>query len=94
MASGEGQIHHCVGIRLRVTGNADLKPSLLNDDATVVSNLIPIEVTSAPGREMDRRANFKSQSMQLRLITTGINEHFLISKIILFSKVSANSYPS
>lgn len=93
MASSEGQIYHCVGIRLRATGSASLKLRLLSRNQVRTSTLMPLDVIPVNDRELDRRANFKQQSMQLELVTTGINEYFLISKITFFVKVSANSYP-
>lgn len=93
----DGSIYHCNAVRVLATGNCNLRMRLLalpdNDGNQISKTLIPLEITTATARIKERRANFKTQRMQLEIKTTAINETFRISSVILFLKYSAAGYP-
>ena len=90
---GEGLIQHYGSVRLRVTGSASLKLRLISDDAIRENVLVPITLATATNIEPTRLSNFTQQSAQLEIETDAINEYFLISKIVIFTKPTATSYP-
>lgn len=93
VAAREGQINHYIGVRMRVTGSASMQMRFLSLDEVVTSTLLPLTITPTNSREPFRKANFKQQRIQLEIKITTINEYFEISKIVIFSKPSAASYP-
>ena len=90
--SGE-YIHHTTGVRMRVNGAGNLRMTLLGLDDVRSYVMVPFVLSSAPGIEPTRGANFKNQRTRLRVETTAIDEFFTISRIILFMKPTATSLP-
>lgn len=62
------------------------------DDANP-ETLVPLTLSSAPGKEPTRLANHKSQRIKLKIYTTAIDEIVRINKIILYAKELYTSYP-
>lgn len=93
LTSTEEVVNHYGLIRLRVTGTGELKPTLLSLDEVVVKPLISISLQSKNNIEPTRLVNFTQQRAKLELRTTEIDEFFQISKIIVFVRPVAKSYP-
>lgn len=91
--SGVGNILHAVAVRLRVTGAGTLQVFLRSLDDVNSSQLQDIEMESVSNKEPTALANFNEQGIQLELRTVEIDDTFLISKIIVFVKPVAESYP-
>lgn len=89
----EGLINHFGSIRLRVTGSANLQMTLLSLDEVQRNILIPLPIQSTTSVEPTRLSNFTQQRAKLRLGTSVLGESFLISKIIIFIKPVATSWP-
>ena len=90
---GEEVINHYGAVRLRATGSASLKLKLYSLDEVKQSTLTPIILSSSNNIEPNRLSNFTQQRAKLEIRTTEINESFLISKIIIFIKPTAKSWP-
>jgi phosphoenolpyruvate carboxylase len=88
-----GQTLHCVGARIRVTGNGNLVSTLYSLDDVRSQGLQDIVMASPNRIEPTILANFQEQRMKIRLETTVIDEIFNISRIVLFIKPVAESYP-
>lgn len=89
-----GSIIHAVSMRLRVTGSGSLRGWLLslNPDNDYYE-LPQITMQDPTAREPTVLANYSSQRMQLELRTLSIDESFYISKVVVFVKPVAESYP-
>lgn len=92
-SSGEEVINHFGAVRLRVNGSASLKLSLFSLDKTQQNILVPIPLQSLTNVEPNRLSNFTQQRAKLQIRTTEMNETFKISKIIIFTKPVAKSWP-
>jgi hypothetical protein len=90
---GEEVINHYGAVRLRVKGTAQLQLTLLSLDETQANVLVPIQINSLTNIEPNRLANFTQQRAKLQIAVTNINENFIISKIIVFIKPVAKSWP-
>lgn len=95
-----GDIVHTVGVRYRVRGSGQLRTRLYNmgspgdpDSPQRSSDLDNINMTSGAAREKTAIANFQDQGIQIYFRTIFINETFNMSKIVLFVKPVAESYP-
>lgn len=92
-SAGSEYIRHITGVRMRLQGTGSLQMSLSGLDDVRSYTMLPLEMSLTPGLEPTRLANFRSQRIRFNLTTTEINEYFKISRIILFAKTSATSYP-
>jgi hypothetical protein len=90
---GAEYIAHVTGVRMRLNGTGELKMSLHNLDDTRTFTMLPLQMQTSPGLEPTRIANFRSQRTKFRILTTELNEYFLIQRVIVFIKPSASSYP-
>ena len=90
---GEGNINHYGAVRLRVAGSGNLRLRLLSLDEVKTTTLTPLVLSDPNYIEPTRLSNFTQQRSQLEMKTTAINEVFHCSKIILFTKQVATSYP-
>ncbi len=86
-------IVHFAGIRLRVTGNGNLKLSFHSLDDVRNQTLVPLVMQATTDREPSRLSNFISQRARLEVRTTEINENFRINRIIVFAKPIYTDYP-
>lgn len=93
-SSGGGENeHHVVSIRMRVNGVGNLKMQLTDLDQIQTQVLNPFPMSMATRIEPTRLANFQSQRVRFELMTTELNEVFLIRRIIIFAKPVAVEYP-
>lgn len=93
-AKGGGEyIHHITSVTMRLNGTGSLQMSLSGLDDVRTYTMKPLTMSLTPGLEPTRLANFRSQRTRFNLTTTEINEYFRISRIIIFVKASATSYP-
>ena len=92
-SSDEQLINHYGEVRLRVTGTASLQMTLFSLNETQSFTLLPLTIAAATNVEPNRLCNFTQQRAKLEISTVNINETFQISKIIIFVKPVAKSYP-
>lgn len=88
-----GNIVHTVGARYRARGTGMLRTRLLSMDEVKYTDLDNIELVTPSARERTILANFQDQGIQIEFKTIHMDETFIISKIILFVKPVAESYP-
>jgi hypothetical protein len=92
-SSGEEVVNHYGAVRLRVAGSGNLKLRLLSLDEVRETILVPIVMADPNNIEPTRLSNFTQQRSQLEIKTTAINEIFHCSKVVIFIKPVATSYP-
>ena len=92
-SGSEEVINHYGAVRLRVNGSASLQMTLFSLDEVISDILAPVTLQAATDVEPNRLANLTTQRAKLFLTTTNINETFKISKIIIFIKPVAKSWP-
>lgn len=90
---GEENEYHVIGVRMRVTGNGNLKLQLMDLDDVQVVDLQDLAMSATTRIEPTKLANFQSQRIRLHGRITEINETFTISRIIIFAKPVAVEYP-
>ena len=78
---------------MRVTGSGNLQLSLQDLDNVQTQDLVPLPMQTATRFEPTRLANFQSQRTRLIGKVTELNEHFTITRIIIFAKPVAVEYP-
>lgn len=86
-------ILHWTGIRLRVNGSGNLRPTLYSLDKVDSTVLTPLVMATLTARQPTRLCNFVSQRVIYRLETTAINEFMNINRIILFTKPLYTQFP-
>lgn len=86
-------INHFGLVRLRLNGSGLLQLSLFSLDDVKVNVLLPLDMDTLTNIEPTRLSNFTQQRAYLDLRVTEINETFTISKIIVFTKPVAASFP-
>ena len=89
----EEVINHYGAVRMHVNGSASLKLALFSLDDVKSSTLLPLVLQAKTNIEPNRLSNFTQQKATLEVRTTEIDEIFEISKIIVFVKPVAKSYP-
>src|SRR6266446_9251902 len=89
----DGELLHFNATRMRVVGSGSLQMSLFSLDDIRSNVLVSLTLSATTNREPTNLANFVEQRAYLQLKTTSINEFFIVSKIILFVKPIATSYP-
>lgn len=96
MAKGgsKGDILHCVGTRLRITGTGVLIQKLNSLQNFEVYTQPELTMSTATDREPFTLANFNKQRMQVDIGTDAINESFQISKLVIFIKPVSEQYPN
>lgn len=93
MPKSEEVINHYGAVRLRVTGIANLKLKLFSLNEIKQFNLLPLTIQSRTNIEPNRLSNFTQQRAKLEIRTTELDEVFNISKVIIFVRPVAKSYP-
>lgn len=95
-----GDIVHAVAVRYRVRGDGNLRTRLYNmgepnDEVAPMryDDLENVYLTPGTGREKTVLCNFQDQGIQIYFRTIHINETINCSKIQLFVKPVAESYP-
>ncbi len=89
----DGSILHFGLVRLRVTGSGNLQQILHSLDDVRSNVLANHAMTAVTDVEPTVLANFTQQRAYLEIKVDQINEWFNISKIIVFVKPVATSYP-
>lgn len=89
----EQVINHYGAVRLRVNGSGSLRLTLFSLDETQTNVLVPIPLQTTTNVEPNRLSNFTQQRAKLQIQVTNLNETFQISKIIVFVKPVAKSFP-
>jgi hypothetical protein len=89
----EQVINHYGAIRLRVNGSAQLQLTLFSFDEVQGTILVPIPIQTTTNIEPNRLSNFTQQRAKLMISTQNLDETFQISKIIVFTKPVAQSFP-
>lgn len=89
---GEDRLH-ITGVRLRVIGEGDLRMTLASFSNTRTSTLVPLPMLTATDIEQTKLSNFRSQRTRVEISVLEIDEWFEISRLIVFVKPSATSYP-
>lgn len=94
VAANESAINHFGAIRFRVNGSGNLRLRLLSLDEVRTFTLVPLIMANPTNIDPTRLSNFTEQRAQLEIKTTAIDETFNISRIVIFSKPVASSYPA
>ena len=92
-SKSEEVVNHYGAVRLRVNGSSSLQLTLFSLDETQSNILVPVPVVSLTNVEPNRLSNFTQQRAKLQIKTTGLGETFQISKIVIFVKPVAKSFP-
>lgn len=92
-SASEEVVNHYGLIRLRVNGLANLRMVLYSLDEVKSFILKPLVLASKSNIEPTKLANFTQQRAKLEIRTLEIDETFVVSKIIVFVKPVAKSYP-
>jgi hypothetical protein len=92
-SSDEMLVNHFGFTRIRLTGSGLLHQRLQSLGEVREFVMVPLVMASPTDIEPTRLANFTQQRASLEGKTTQINEVFEISKIVVFSKQVATSYP-
>ena len=93
-----GDIIHTVGVRYRTRGVGLLRTRLYNmgyvdDNSLRFNDLDNMELATHKNREKTAIANFQDQGIQIWFRTIHIGETINMSKINLYYKAVAESYP-
>ena len=92
-SSNEEVINHYGAVRMRIVGSGNLRMVLYSLDEVKSFTLLPITLAAKTNIEPNRISNFTQQRAKFELRTTEIDESFNSSKIIVFAKPVAKSYP-
>lgn len=92
-SSGEF-FNHFNMVRLRVTGNGNLKLTLKSLQSVKQDQLADISMSETTDVQPFRLANFVTQRAAIEIGTDNINEYFRINRIILYSRPFDSEYPS
>lgn len=88
-----GEVLHFHATRMRVTGSGVLRQTFYSLD-DIRSQAIANQTLAGTTRiEPTTLANFSEQRAYLDIRTTAIDEYFTISKIIIYARPVAASYP-
>lgn len=93
VSAGAGNILHAGAVRLRVTGSGNLVLHLRSLQDVNNEQLASLVMEASTNVEPVQLANFTDQRIQLEGKTVDIDETFSISKIVIFAKITAASYP-
>lgn len=86
-------INHYNGIHIRALGSGNLRTRLLSQDEIYDQVLVPLVMQAATNRTAVRLANFTEESASIEIKTTEIDEVFTVSRITVFIKPVATSWP-
>lgn len=89
----DGSIHHFAAVRVRVVGSGNLRMRLLSLSEAKEKVIVPIEMETSTDIEPTKGTNFRQPVASLEMKTTAIDEYFVVSKIVIFAKVSATGRP-
>lgn len=89
----EALINHLGLVRARVQGSGTLKLRVFGYSQNTSQELPSITLVSTTDIIPTVLGNYKRQKMQIQFMTTEIDEHFRINRLIPFIKPTAASYP-
>lgn len=92
-SASDGQIYHFNMVRMRVTGNGNLKVKLFSLDEVNTEQIADMKLSIETNREPRSLANFIEPRAGVEVKTTTINEYFKINRIYLYTKFFASEYP-
>ena len=92
-SGGEEVSNHYGAVRLRMRGDGNLRLTLKSLSEVKIKTLLSLVLQPKTYKEPNRITNFTQQRAKLEVRTTEIDENFEISKIIVFMKPVAKSYP-
>jgi len=92
-SSSEELINHYGLVRFRVTGFGRLLLRLISLGEVRENVMFPITMVDPTDIEPTRLSNFTQQRACLEIKTVNFGEYFEISKLIVFAKPIAKSYP-
>ena len=92
-SGGEETVNHFGLVRLRITGTGNFRMRLQSLGEVREFVMVALVMADPTDIEPVRLANFTQQRASLEGKTTEIDEVFEISKIIVFAKQVATSYP-
>lgn len=88
-----GGVNHFVGVRLKAVGLGVVKVTVSGIDRVTTLNAKDITLSSAPGMELPRGFNFKSERASVKLRSDVLNDWFDISRVRVFTKPLYGSRP-
>jgi hypothetical protein len=91
-SGGEG-IQHFSTIRIRATGQGQLKMVAFSLDYIKKKDLVPLPLAAMSRIQPNRIVNFVEQRACFELYTTDANEYVRINRIIVFMKEIYSSTP-
>jgi|PlaIllAssembly_1097288.scaffolds.fasta_scaffold00017_4 hypothetical protein len=91
-STGEN-ISHFTAVRMRVTGQGNLKLKFYSLDDIKSQDLVPLPMQTTTNIQPTRLANFSQQRASLKIGTTEFQEYFRINRVIIFAKEMFTSYP-
>lgn len=91
--SFSGDILHFNAARLRITGSGTMRMTLSSLDDVNQFDLQDLTMQATTNREPTVLANYIDQRGRLEGYTQDIDETFTISRIVIFIKPIASSYP-
>lgn len=86
-------ISHFAAVRVRVTGNGQLKMRVFSLDDERVKVLVPLQMNFTNRIIPTRLVNFVETRASFELYTNTINEKFRINRIVIFVKELYSSHP-
>jgi hypothetical protein len=90
----DGEFLHFNAVRGRITGSGTLLMNFQSLDAVNTDNVVSLTMATPSAIEPTQLANFISQRGALRIRTNVSGEYFNISKIIVYVRAVASSYPA
>lgn len=87
------QILHFGAVTTRLNGTGSYRQTLYSLDRAQSSVLVPLTMSSSPGKEPTRLCNFNQQRALLRGEVTAIDEYFKINRIVIFVKAIYTQFP-
>ena len=89
-----GSVNLFTGIKLRVTGSGLLHLTIYNEDSTLNEVLSSTTLSTAPGKELAVRSNFKCERGYFKLENDTKSTYFKISRLIFYGADFAPERPS
>jgi hypothetical protein len=89
-----GFINVYTGVRLRARGTGTLDIRLFSEDNVSNVSLQPVTLSTTPGKEYFRLANFTNEKCAVDLLTASSGEKFNLNKIVLFGTVAWAERPN
>lgn len=93
LRGSEEVINHYGLVRLRVKGSAQLVLNIYSLDEVDVFSMVAVPLQSATNIEPTQLCNLTEHRAKLEIRTMNINETFTCSKIVVFAKPVATSFP-